>query len=376
MRPSQPSRRVALRAAAAAVLASQSGLSFSQSEESSAMKPATSSNYLPVRDEWLAQRHEAIIEPELPIIDAHHHFYDRPGWTYLADEYLADARSGHNVKASVYMQAQTSYRTEGPEALRPVGETAYVAAVAGQHTAGRPQLAAGIVGHADLRAGARVREVLEAHVQAGRGRFKGVRHLSTWDADSSLVNPLSAAPRGLLLDKSYREGVAQLAPLGLSYDAWLFFPQLPELFDLAKSLPDTPIVINHCGGVVRIASYQDHRQEVLETWSKSMRELARLPNVHVKVGGLGMRINGFDFEKGDQPPSSRQLVQAWRPWMETCIEAFGAHRCMFESNFPVDKGSYAYAIGWNAFKRLTAGASAGEREALFSGTASRVYRLA
>ena len=372
----EPSRRVALRAATAAILVSQGGLAFSQSKESSVMKPATSSNYLPVRDEWLAQRHEAVLEPELPIIDAHHHFYDRPGWTYLADDYLADAGSSHNVTASVYMQAQTRYRTEGPEALRPVGETAYVAAVAERQSGGRPRLAAGIVGHADLSAGSRVREVLEAHVQAGRGRFRGVRHLTTWDADSSLVNPLSAAPRGLLLDKSYRDGVAELAPLGLSYDAWLFFPQLPELLDLAQSSPDTTIIINHCGGVVRVASYHEQRQQVFATWSKSMRELARLPNVHVKVGGLGMRINGFDFQKGDQPPSSEELAQAWRPWMETCIEAFGANRCMFESNFPVDKGSYAYATGWNAFKRLTAGASASEREALFSGTESRVYHLA
>jgi predicted TIM-barrel fold metal-dependent hydrolase len=213
----------------------QAGGAFSQVKDPSAMKP--SSNYLPVREEWLALSREQILEPDLPIIDAHHHFYDRPGWRYLADEYRADVSSGHNVIASVYMQAQTRYRTDGPEALRPVGETEYVAAVADHQPTAGPRLAAGIVGHADLRAGARVREVLEAHLQAGNGRFKGVRHLTTWDADASLVNPLSAVPAGLLLDKAYREGVAQLAPLGLSYDAWLFFHQLPELLHLRRRTP-------------------------------------------------------------------------------------------------------------------------------------------
>jgi predicted TIM-barrel fold metal-dependent hydrolase len=202
-----------------------------------------------------------------------------------------------------------------------------------------------------------------------------VRHLTTWDADASLANPLTAAPKGLLLDSSFRAGLAQLAPLGLTYDAWLFFPQLPELIDTARASPDTTIVVDHCGGIVRIGAYADRRDEVFERWSASMRELARLPNVHVKLGGLGMRINGFAFDKGETPPSSQVLAQTWKPWIETCIEAFGADRCMFESNFPVDKGSYSYVIGWNAFKRLTAGCSAGERQALFEGTATRVYRL-
>jgi len=337
------------------------------------MNPAPSSNYIPVREDWLALRQEEILEPHLPIVDAHHHFYDRPGWTYLAGDYLADARSGHNVRASVYMQALTRYRTEGTEALKPVGETEFV--VASTAAADEVQVAQGIVGYANLRLGAAVREVLEAHLEAGQGRFRGIRHLTTWDAHPSLVNPLSAAPRGLLLDRVYREGVAQLAPLGLSYDAWLFFPQLPELLDLAKAFPDTPIVVNHCGGIVRIGAYEQRRPEIFGLWSKAMRELAALPNVCVKLGGLGMRINGFDFEKGEQPPTSQHLADTWTPWMHTLIEAFGAGRCMFESNFPVDKGSYSYATVWNAFKRLSAGASIAERQALFEGTARRVYQL-
>jgi predicted TIM-barrel fold metal-dependent hydrolase len=331
-----------------------------------------SPNYLPVRDEWLHRVQEEALEPELPIVDAHHHFYDRPGWRYLLEDYLADVRTGHAVRASVYMQALTRYRSDGPDAMKPVGETDYVAEVT---EASEPTVAAGIVGHADLRLGAAVRDVLEAHLEAGRGRFRGVRHLTTWDADASLANPLTAAPPHLLQDASFRAGLAQLAPLGLSFDAWVFFAQLPELIDTATALPDTNFIVDHCGGVVRIGAYDSCRPEVFERWSRSMRELARLPNVHVKLGGLGMRINGFDFHKGELPPSSEQLAAAWKPWIETCIEAFGAGRCMFESNFPVDKGSYSYRTAWNAFKRLTTHCSPSDRQQLFEGTARRVYRL-
>ncbi|KVC46758.1 amidohydrolase [Burkholderia ubonensis] len=367
-------RRRLLGAAAAALALPAMGETNAPANRGTS-RMTTTSNYLAVRPEWLASALEPALEPDLPIIDAHHHFYERPGWIYMLEDYLQDARSGHNVQASVYMQALTRYRDTGPAELKPVGETAYVAEVTDSLRHGRPAVAKGIVGHADLRRGAQVRDVLEAHLAAGRGRFRGVRHLTTWDGDPTLANPLSAVPRGLLLDSAYRAGVAQLAPLGLSYDAWLFFPQLPELIDLAKAYPDTRIIVNHCGGVVRIASYADRQQEVFERWSASMRELARLPNVYVKLGGLGMRINGFDFDKGALPPSSKQLADTWKPWMLTCIEAFGADRCMFESNFPVDKGSYSFVNGWNAFKRLTRHASPGERDALFRGTVSNAYRL-
>lgn len=335
----------------------------------------SSPNYLPVRPEWLDSLHEEILAPDLPIVDAHHHFYERPGWTYLADDYLADARSGHNICASVYMQALTRYRTAGPEWLRPVGETAFVAQQTLASQAAAPRLAQGIVAHADLRRGAAVREVLTAHVDAGLGRLRGIRHLSTWDGDASLVNPLSAAPRGLLLDSAYRQGVAEVAAMGLSYDAWLFFHQLPELLSLAKAFPELPVIVNHCGGVVRIGPYASQRDAAFNQWRGHMQQLAALPNVYVKLGGLGMRINGFDFHAQPRPPSSAELTAAWAPWIHESIEAFGARRCMFESNFPVDKASYSYAVGWNAFKRLTASASDAERRALFAGTASRVYRL-
>lgn len=342
----------------------------------------SSPNYLPVRPDWLQLHHEDVLDPDLPIVDAHHHFYDRPGWRYLLDDYRADAQSGHDVQATVYLQALTRYHPHGPDALKPVGETAYVAqATAGLHgtpaaQAAQPcRVAAGIVGHADLRLGAAVQPVLQAHIAAGQGRFRGVRHLTTWDADPTLANPLTAAPPGLLLDSRFRAGLAALAPLGLSFDAWLFFAQIPELVATARALPDTTFIVNHAGGVVRIGRYQADRDAVFERWRRGMHDLAQLPNVVVKLGGLGMRINGFDFEKGPTPPPSAQLAQAWRPWVETCIEAFGPQRCMFESNFPVDKGSYSFRCGWNAFKRLTAGFSAAERAQLFAGTARRVYRL-
>lgn len=333
-----------------------------------------SANYIPVREQWLQLGQEAAIEPALPIVDAHHHFYDRPGWTYLQREYLADATSGHAVQASVYMQALTRYRPAGLTAMQPVGETEFVVAATADKSV--PQVAKGIVAYADLRLGAEVANVLDAHALAGQGRFRGIRHLATWDADASLANPLTAAPQSLLRDPAYRAGLAALEARGLSYDAWLFWPQLHELMEVATAFPKLPIIVDHCGGVVRIGAYADRQDEVFARWSASMRELARCPNVYVKLGGLGMRINGFGFDQAELPPSSDLLAATWRPWMLTCIEAFGPQRCMFESNFPVDKASYSFVNGWNAFKKLTAGFSANEREALFQGTASRVYRLA
>jgi L-fuconolactonase len=339
----------------------------------------THSNYLAVRPEWLARRHEEAIDPDLPIVDAHHHLWDRPGWRYLLDEYLGDiGRCGHNITASVFVQCQAMYRADGPEELRVIGETEFVNGIAAMSASGRygsARICAGIVGHANLLIGERVAGVLESHLQAGGGRFRGIRHITVWDADTTLMNPLSVGPPGLLRDTAFRAGFAKLAPLDLSFDAWLFHPQISELTDLARAFPDTTIVLNHVGGVVGIGAYAGRRDEVLEHWSRAIRDLARCDNVHVKLGGLGMRINGFGFETAEAPPASEQLAKAWQPFIETCIEAFGANRCMFESNFPVDKGSYGYGLAWNAFKRLTRDVSKDERMALFSGTAERVYGL-
>ena len=332
------------------------------------------SNYLPVREDWLALGAEQAIDPGLVIVDAHHHFYDRPGWTYLHAEYLADTATGHAVQASVYMQALTRYRQAGPEQLKPVGETEFVVAATPASQMG-PRVAQAIVGYADLRQGSSVAAVLEAHAAAGQGRFRGVRHLVTWDADASLANPLTAAPPHLLSDKNYRAGLTEVQRQSMTYDAWLFWPQLAELAEVADAFPDLPIIVNHCGGIVRIGAYAGREQEVHAHWRSAMRDLAQRPNVYVKLGGLGMRINGFGFHENETPPSSQQLAQHWAPWILGCIEAFGPDRCMFESNFPVDKGSYGFSNGWNAFKRLTKNFSDHERNMLFHGTASRVYHL-
>lgn len=333
-------------------------------------------NYLPVRPDWLALAPEAVLEPELPIVDAHHHLWDRPGWRFLMEDYRAElAASGHRIVASVFMQCQTGYDLALPLHLRPTGETAYVAAEAERLGPGDPALCAGIVGHADMRRGAAVEEVLLAHIEKGRGRFRGIRHITVWDADPNLMNPLSAGPAGLLGDACFREGFARLAPLGLSFDAWLFQPQIGELTALAYAFPETTIVLNHLGGILGAGAYQGRRDALFPDWERAIRDLAGCPNVVAKIGGLGMRINGFGFERGEQPPVSLKLAEAWRPYVETAIEAFGPQRCMLESNAPVDRGSYACGAGWNAFKRLTAGLSAEERLALFGGTARRTYRL-
>lgn len=339
---------------------------------------ATHSPYLAVREDWLARRTEPIIEPELAIVDPHHHLWDRGGWRYMFEDLRADLDSGHNIVATVFVQARAFQRASGPAALRPVGETEFVNGVAAMSASGQygpARVCAGIVGHADLRLGAAVEAVLQAHIRAGGDRFRGIRHITTWDADASIMNPAYPVPPGLLGDARFREGFARLAPLDLSFDAWLFHPQIGELAALARAFPETRIVLDHVGGPLAIGAYKGKREEVFSNWRPATRDLATCPNVFVKLGGMGMRINGFGFHEGADPPSSERLASAWQPYVETCIENFGAARCMFESNFPVDKGSYSYPVCWNAFKRLASGASADEKADLFAGTASRVYRL-
>ncbi|MGH2458226.1 MAG: amidohydrolase family protein [Chloroflexota bacterium] len=337
------------------------------------------SPYLAVRQAWLDRWHEDIVEPDLPIVDPHHHLWERPGWRYLLDDLLADLKSGHRIIATVFVQCRSMHRTSGPEELRPVGETEFVNGVGAMSASGGygpTRICAGIVGHADLRLGARVQPVLEAHLRAGGDRFRGIRHIVAWNADASTLNPGNPAPADLLADRSFREGFGRLAPLGLSFDAWLYHSQIDELTDLARAFPDTRIVLNHVGGPLGIGAYAGRRDEVFADWRVSIRGLASCPNVSVKLGGMGMRINGFGFDDLPEPASSEALANAWRPYVETCVEAFGASRCMFESNFPVDKGSYPYAAYWNACKRLSRGASAHEKADLFRRTAARFYRIA
>ena len=343
----------------------------------------TISSHLAVRPKWLDKRREPALEPDLPIVDPHHHLIDRPeSGRYLLPDLLADiAGGGHNVVATVYLEWLSMYRADGPAEMRPVGEIEFangVAAMSASGAYGKPRICAGIIGHADLALGGRVRDVLEAMVVSGSGRggrFRGIRFISASDPDQAQWGAVAGRPEKLLLDRRVREGFAQLAPLGLSFDAFMYHPQLGDLLDLARAYPATPIVLNHVGGPIGLGRYKGKRDAVFAGWSADIRALASCPNVHVKLGGLGMRLLGFDVHEGALPPSSEQLAALWRPYIETCITAFGAERAMFESNFPVDKGSYGYGVFWNACKRLAQGASASEKASLFHGTASRVYRL-
>jgi len=345
----------------------------------STISTAAISTHLAVCPDWLDRRREVALEPELPIVDPHHHLIDRPeSGRYLLPDLLADIDSGHNVVATVYLEWLSMYRADGPAEMRPVGEIEFangVAAMSASGGYGKTRVCAGIVGHADLPLGSRVAKVLETMIAAGGGRFRGIRFISASDPDMMQWGATPGRPLGLLLDRLVREGFAQLAPLGLSFDAFMYHPQLSDLVDLARAFPATPIVLNHVGGAIGLGRYKGKRDEVFADWSARIRDLAACPNVHVKLGGLGMRMFGFDVHEGVMPPSSGQLATLWRPYVETCILAFGPSRAMFESNFPVDKGSYSYGVFWNACKRLAQGASASEKADLFHGTASRFYRL-
>jgi len=326
-----------------------------------------------VNEAWLAKLREDIIDPALPVVDAHHHLWERNG-RYLLDELRADLTSGHNVRATVYIQCGHAYRADGPAELRPVGETEFVASVAKQAEADGLRACAGIVGYCDFRLGEPIDAVLEAHIAAGGSRFKGIRQSAGWDA-AIVLTTATPAVEHLLMDSMFRVGLGRLSRLGLSYEASFYHPQLPEFVDLARAFPDLPICANHCGGPIRIGPYATRLDETFANWRRDLRELAKCPNVVLKLGGQAMTIRGFNFHEAVLPPSSGELVAAWRPFMETCIEAFGPERCMFESNFPVDKGMCSYPVVWNAFKRLAAGSSDTEKSALFHGTAARFYRL-
>ncbi len=339
---------------------------------------------------------EAILEPDLPIVDPHHHLWDRaaliatlPPAThdfdrvlrrsprYLLDELLADLNSGHNVQATVYVECGSMYRAEGPAALRPVGETEFVNGVAAMSASGLygpARACAGIVGHADLTLGGAVSEVLEAHLAAS-GRFRGIRHSASADPDPGVLGPLAHRKPGLYRQDDFREGFAALAPLGLSFDAWLLEPQLDDLVDLARAFPETSIILDHVGTPLGVASYAGRREERFAGWRDTIQALAGSPNVSVKLGGLAMSFCNFPSFLSEPAASSAQLAAEWKPYIETCIEAFGPERCMFESNFPVDLGSCDYSVLWNAFKVIAADYSHTDKAALFSGTARRVYRL-
>jgi predicted TIM-barrel fold metal-dependent hydrolase len=348
----------------------------------SANPPVAPTGHFTPRNDWLARRQETILEPDLPIVDPHHHLVERPETgRYLLPELLADTGSGHNITATVYLEWLSMYRAQGPAEMKPVGEVEFangVAAMAASGVYGKTRVCAGIVGYADLALGGAVEKVLEAQIAAGGGpggRFKGIRYISATDPDQAEWGSPVSRPPGMLMQPKVREGFAKLAPLGLVFDSFMFHPQIGDLIDLARAFPETPIVLDHVGGAIGLGRYKGKRDEVFAEWSGRIKELAACPNAHIKLGGLGMRVFGFDVHEKPEPPSSETLAGLWRPYIETCIAAFGPERAMFESNFPVDKGSGSYQVFWNAFKRIAAGCSASEKAALFSGTASKFYRL-
>ncbi|MFO1188211.1 MAG: amidohydrolase family protein [Alphaproteobacteria bacterium] len=315
-----------------------------------------------------------VIEPDLPIVDPHHHLWLHPGERYMFDDFVADVESGHNIASTVFVECSAMYRQTGPVAMRPVGEAEFVAGMAAMSASGhfgKTRICEGFVGTADLTLGAGVDDVLEALAVASGGRLRGIRVSAIWDADPSVNSGTrSFAPRGLLADRRFREGFARLHRRGLAYDAWQYHPQLPEVVQLADAFPDTTIVVNHVGGLLGGGPYA--RPGLFEAWKPLVAEAAKRPNIVMKVGGLAARRCGFAYLPR---PTEEELVAAWGPYLLACIELFGPDRCMFESNFPPDRVACSYRTLWNVFKRLASGFSSSEKAKVFSGTACRVYHL-
>jgi L-fuconolactonase len=312
---------------------------------------------------------EETIDPSFPIIDAHHHMWDRPDDRYLVDELVKDI-GNHNVIKTVSIEYSSAYK-------EPAEETEFVERITAGGKKGRHgiiQVSAGIVGFADLVLGDAVQPVLEAHLAAGKGRFRGIRYTAGWDPHPE-IRSARPKPQGIIMDKKFREGFACLKKYNLSFDSVLHFHQLPELVDLAGKFPDTTVIVNHVGYPLRIGPYAQKQDEVMRQWKSNMAALAAFPNVYVKLGGLGMPRMGFCWDTRAVPPGSVELAAAFAPYFLRCIELFGVKRCMFESNFPPDKASYSYNTLWNAFKRFAASFSEDEKAALFRGTAAQVYRL-
>lgn len=337
-----------------------------------------------------------IIDPDRPIVDPHHHLWDLRQTLgrmphdhpfvravalsplYLLPELLADFGAGHNVVASVFVECGAYYRAGVAEHLRPVGEAEFVNGVAAMSASGLygpARACAGIVGHADLTRGGAAREVLEALRGAAPGRLKGIRHSVAHDEDPAVLGFLQSPRAGLLAEPAFRAGLAEVAAAGLSYDCWLLAPQLPELVAVARALPDLTIICDHLGTPLGIGRHAGRRDADFTRWAGCIKALADCPNVKMKLGGLAMPFGGFASFMAEPMATAQALADEWRPWIETAIDLFGANRCMFESNFPVDRGTCDYTTLWNAFKLISAHYSEDEKTALFSGTATRVYRL-
>lgn len=331
----------------------------------------------PGSSDWLALVKEDIIEPARRIIDPHHHLWRRAGFDYLLKDLWADTCSGHNIEKTVFVECRAEYRTDGPEHLKCLGETEFVAEQARESARGgkgKAEIAA-IVSNADLRLGEAVREVLEAHKEIGDGRFRGIRHAGARDAHPEALSIPGRAPEGLYAMPLFREGMKVLGKMGLTYDTWHYHHQNRAFADLARAVPETTMILDHFGTPLGVGPYTGKRAEIFEQWKKDIREIADCPNVVAKLGGLAMPDNGFGWDKQDSPPTSDAFVAAQRDYYLYTIECFGPDRCMFESNFPVDKRSLAYPVLYNGLKKIAAGFSEAEKDAMFYGTAARVYSI-
>jgi L-fuconolactonase len=322
---------------------------------------------------------EAILDPGLVIIDSNHHLFDRPGRPYMVSDYLKDVGAGHKVVASVYVETRWLARPDGPESLRPIGEIEFangVAAACASGHNGSCRVAAAIVGYADVGAGGSVAETLDRAMAAAPERFRGVRQIALAHPDSRVLRFLMHSPHpDLLKSPGFRAGLRELARRGLSFDATVFHHQLPELGAIAAAQPDATIILDHLGLAMAMDMDETGRLQVFQEWRKAMFDLARRPNVVCKIGGLGTAYWGFGFDTRPRPAGYLELAEAWRPYVETAIEAFGVERCMMESNFPADGRSCGYVPLWNALKYLTRHCSVGEKASLFHGSAARVYRI-
>lgn len=326
----------------------------------------------PGTPEWFAQVTEDIIDPEREIIDPHHHLWPKgTGLPYGLDDLHADVDAGHRIIKTVFIECGAAYRTDGPDHLKSVGETEFVA---GESARDPRHVISGIVAHADLRRDD-ISEILDQHETAGRGLLRGIRHaLSRADHPEVLSIP-GRAPVGLFADEAFRRGVALLGERGLTYDTWHYHYQNTEFLELARAVPGTTMVLDHFGTPLGVGPYADHREEIFARWKADIAELAGCPNIVAKLGGLAMPDNGFGWNTADRPPTSDEFLAAQRRWYEHTIECFGPERCMFESNFPVDRFSLSYAVLWNALKKLTSSFSEPEKDAMFRATAARVYSL-
>ena len=326
-------------------------------------------------NQWLAMLQEDVLEPALPIIDLHHHLWLRSGYTYLMPELAADLASGHNIIATVYAECHSMYRKDGADGQRSLGETEFVrgqAAMSNSGEFGNARACDVMFGNVDLTLGGAVEPILEQHIEASGGRFRGVRLSSGWHADDKIGN-VAAQPQ-LLLDPRVNEAVAVVKRLGLSLDCWLYHPQIDEVAQLADAHPDLTIILNHVGSPILGGPYRGKTDDVFKQWKAAIIRLGKRDNVFVKLGALPIRMPSYEGDRS-LPPSSQEVAAAWQPWMETCIEAFGPSRSMYESNFPVQKRWCSYQVCWNAFKRISAGASAAEKTDLFAGAAARAYRM-